>query len=179
VSERQSISHLFVSRDDTPAVQDITMDEARRTEHRAPCTRRDLQCGDCGSSMVLRKSTRFHDPYYRCINFPECRGTLGAHPDGRPRGIPGSYQTRKARIDAHHMFDRIWQQRRMTRPQAYAWMRRTMGLSEHEALISQFSVDQCEKLIKLVREAFPSLRTVWERLRDNPFENVDPTANDD
>jgi ssDNA-binding Zn-finger/Zn-ribbon topoisomerase 1 len=179
VSERQSIEHLFVRRDDSPVVQDITMDEDRRTEHRAPCARRDLKCGDCGSAMVLRKSKRYGTPYYRCLNFPECKGTLGAHTDGRPRGTPGSRQTRQARIDVHNMFDRIWQQGRMSRPQAYAWMRQVMALSEEEAKISQFSAEQCERLISLVGKTFPGLRNVWERLRINPYENVNPTANDD
>jgi ssDNA-binding Zn-finger/Zn-ribbon topoisomerase 1 len=168
-----TLEDLFVRRDDSPVVQDVTMDGPRKTEHRAPCARRDLKCADCGSTMVLRKSKKFSSPFYGCSRFPECRGTHGAHPDGRPKGTPGDRKTKAARIRAHQMFDRLWKMDRMTRGAAYAWMRRQMGITDAQAHIGHFTAEQCERLIVLVGKAFPGLRTIWERMRENPFADDD------
>jgi hypothetical protein len=55
----------------------------------------------------------------------------------------------------------------MTRAQAYAWMRRTMKLTEAEAHILLFGVEQCESLAKLVKQRLPELRNDWDRLRED------------
>lgn len=158
---------------DAPVVEDVDMDGPRKTEHRAPCVRRDLKCGECGSLMVLRKSKKYGSLFYGCSRFPDCKGCHGAHPDGRPLGTPANRKTSEARIRAHDVFDRIWKQRRMTRPQAYAWMRQAMGLSEAEAHIGHFTFEQCEKLIATIKVKFPGVRSAWERLRDNPYADAE------
>jgi ssDNA-binding Zn-finger/Zn-ribbon topoisomerase 1 len=91
------------------------------------------------------KESRF-GPFYGCNRFPQCRATHGAHPDGRPLGIPANKETKQARIRAHDAFDRLWKGGRMTRAQAYGWMQRAMDLSKDEAHIGRFSIEQCEAL---------------------------------
>jgi ssDNA-binding Zn-finger/Zn-ribbon topoisomerase 1 len=129
--------------------------------------------------LLMSKS---YGPFYGCTRFPECRGVHGAYPDGRPRGVPGDKATRRARIRAHKVFDLLWKDKRMTRPKAYAWMRKAMKLKEDEAHIGMFTVQQCEQLIDLVHRKFPGSRTIWDRLRYNPFsetpEDVDPDIGD-
>src|SRR5208282_5226656 len=89
-----NIADLFLNRNaDVPIVEDVDMDGPRKTEHRAPCARRDLKCGECGSLMVLRKSKKYGTPFYGCSRFPECKGAHGAHTDGRPKGTPGDRKT--------------------------------------------------------------------------------------
>ena len=67
-------------------------------------------CPDCGSDMVLKISK--YDPFYGCKRFPKCKASHGAHGDGsgnkwgEPLGIPVDSETRKARQDAHAVFDR-------------------------------------------------------------------------
>jgi hypothetical protein len=120
---------------------------------------------------VLRKSKKFQGQlFYGCAKFPECRGALGAYPDGRPKGIPANRKTAAARQVAHEVFDRLWQQQRMTRPQAYAWLQQVMELPEEAAHIGHLSFDQCERLVALVKTAYPGVRTTWERLRDPSFD---------
>lgn len=166
---------LFETKSDRPLVEDVDMDGRRKTEHRAPCARKDLKCGECGASMILRKSKKFETPFYGCSRFPECKGAHGAHPDGRPIGVPGDRKTNLARIRAHDFFDRIWKEKRMSRSRAYAWMRQAMGLTEAEAHIGKFTAAQCEALVALIKERFPGVLSAWERLRQNPFEDADFT----
>ncbi len=161
-------------RDDSPVVEDVTMDERRKTEHLAPCARRDLKCGECGEVMILRHSKKYGTPFYGCSRFPACKGACGAYPDGRPKSIPSDRKTSEARIRAHAVFDRVWQQKRMSRDQAYAWMRQVMGISNKEAHIGHLTAEQCDQLITHVQTKFPGLRSVWERLKDRLY--GDPNA---
>lgn len=110
----------------------------------------------CGAPMKLRKSA--YGLFWGCTKFPECKVTHGAHPDGKPLGRPGTKEEKKARIEAHAVFDLLWQKSAyskkpvMKRKDAYAWMQKAMGLAKDEAHIGNFDVEQCQKLIKLVNE---------------------------
>lgn len=109
-------------------------------------------CPDCGGEMVLRNSR--YGLFYGCKDFPRCRATHGAHRDGRPLGIPADSDTKRARITAHTVFDRLWKNRYMHRGEAYAWMAREMGLEESEAHIGRFDMNQCERLLAIVDAFF-------------------------
>lgn len=95
--------------------------------------------------MVLRPS-RFGQ-FWGCENFPECRATHGAHPDGRPLGHPADRETKQFRIQAHEIFDRWWHSRNMKRSEAYRAMQRLMDLSPDQAHIAMFDKEQCQQLI--------------------------------
>jgi ssDNA-binding Zn-finger/Zn-ribbon topoisomerase 1 len=128
-----------------------------------PKERCDLKCGDCGALMVLRNSE--FGPFYGCTQYPQCKGTHGAHVNGAPKGRPANKETRLARIQAHKTFDPIWQENLVrSRKSAYSWMQKAMGLTRSQAHISQFDIAQCEKLIRLVYRDYPKLRTRYTRL---------------
>lgn len=123
--------------------------------------------------MECRKG-REGKPFYGCSRYPDCRGSHGAHLDGRPLGVPADKETRKARIEAHRFFDMLWkpsegQKPRMTRPQAYAWMRKKLRLTESEAHFSKMGLDQCAEVVRLIKVHYPGVRTYWDRLNDDPF----------
>jgi ssDNA-binding Zn-finger/Zn-ribbon topoisomerase 1 len=127
----------------------------------------DLKCPECGAAMQLRPSK--HGLFYGCSTFPECKGTHGAHPDGSPLGIPADKVTKRARIQTHRIFDRLWSDHgetpaRMTRGDAYEWMRKAMKLSREEAHIGRFDIDKCDRLQALVKKKYPGVQTVWDRL---------------
>jgi ssDNA-binding Zn-finger/Zn-ribbon topoisomerase 1 len=100
--------------------------------------------------MELRQSR--YGLFWGCSRWPECDGTHGAHPDGRPLGIPADKRTKEARIAAHAAFDRWWKKRRMKRSDAYNVLRRSFGLSEEEAHIGRFTIEQCVRLIAITKE---------------------------
>lgn len=93
---------------------------------------------------------------YACT-LENCRGRHGAHPSGLPLGTPADSKTRKARIDAHEVFDRLWKCRVMTRTEAYRWLREAMGLTANTGHISSLNTEQCKLLEEKMREEFPDL----------------------
>jgi len=116
----------------------------------------DLDCPECGVKMELAPS-QFGKPgrmYYRCSNYPQCRGAHGAHPDGTPLGVPANAQTKQARIQAHNSFDKLWKgdPPLMSRTSAYMEMQDLMGMSSQQAHIGRFSFEECWKLMDLLKE---------------------------
>lgn len=110
----------------------------------------DLACPDCDARIVLRTARQgalAGKPFYGCSTWPACSATHGAHPDGKPLGIPGDRATKDARIRAHAAFDLIWRSGMMSRRGAYSWMRRRFGLSDEDGHIGRFDVAACERLI--------------------------------
>lgn len=122
----------------------------------------DLKCpeADCDGLMVLRDSK--YGPFYSCARYPKCTGSHGAHPDGTPLGKPADKATKAARIVAHAAFDLLWQPKDApySRGAAYFEMRTMMGLSEEEAHIGNFDIDQCTTLIEKVHKRLARLKGV-------------------
>lgn len=146
-----------------------TASTLKRSDHKKyPGERKDLKCGECGKLMRLKPSK--HGPFYGCTAWPECDGAHGAHPDGRPMGIPASKQTRRARIQAHMVFDRIWKKGLKKRHEAYSWLRKAMSLSRSQAHISAFTEEQCNRLIQVVYRDFPEFRTRYSHLLYSEFD---------
>lgn len=109
-------------------------------------------CPECGAPMVLRETKKFTwrngTPrlFFGCSRWPECDGTHGAHPDGRPLGVPADKETKRARTRAHAAFDRLWKVHGMLRSDAYSWMQHALGLSRDEAHVANFDKDTCARL---------------------------------
>lgn len=119
----------------------------------------NLICPDCGAPMILRKTMKFPQRngqpglFYGCQRFPKCKATHGAHPDGRPLGIPGNAETKAARHRAHAAFDDIWEKRLLSRGAAYRWLSKKLG---YEAHMGEMDVEQCERVIALCEAFDPS-----------------------
>ena len=172
---RTILESLFEVKLPKPAVEDISL------RHETPGLgfpeeRIDLPCPQCGGIMKLRMSTKFKSLFYGCQNYPQCDATHGAHRDGSPRGTPGDKATRKARIRAHCVFDRLWQAVEgrdpiMSRPQAYTWLRKAMNLSPDEGHIANFTVEQCDRLQVLVKKLHPTVQNAWDKIAsdDEPY----------
>lgn len=104
-------------------------------------------CGDCGADMNLRPSR--YGRFWGCSNYPECKGTHGAHPNGDPLGIPADRETKNARIKAHAAFDKLhWDS--ASRREAYRWMQSAMGMTKKQAHIAKMNRNQCELLIATI-----------------------------
>lgn len=116
----------------------------------------DVTCPECGAKMRLRYSKKHDRHFYGCERFPDCGGTHGAHPDGSPLGTPADRVTKSARIRAHGAFDRLWKPKGapMTRPQAYAWLAKVMGLKPGEGHIARCTREQCEQVVATILTEF-------------------------
>lgn len=112
-------------------------------------------CPLCQSLMILRTTQKFRYPngdprkFWSCSTWPKCNGIHGAHPDGRPLGIPGDAETKKARIRAHDAFDAVWRGRKWSRSHGYRWLREQLEITKTECHIGNFDVETCERVISL------------------------------
>ncbi len=112
---------------------------------------KELVCPECGAPMILRNSQ--YGKFYGCTKFPVCRATHGAHKDtGEPLGIPGDAETKKLRMEAHELFDKLWITKLMKRQDAYRWLQNAMGMTKDEAHIARFDKQQCRTLIGMLKD---------------------------
>lgn len=107
--------------------------------------------------MVLRRTTKRpgeHGLFYGCSAFPRCRVTHGAHPDGEPLGVPANAETRRARVEAHAVFDKLWRGKSapFTRRDAYRWIAEAMNRSEVH--IAQLDAAGCAELVAIVSKRY-------------------------
>lgn len=123
---------------------------------------RKLQCPNCGpeygSVMVQRIRRSDGSPFWGCERFPRCKATHGAHPDGKPLGVPGTPETKAARKRAHDAFDRLWTEGGMRRDGAYKWLADSMGLSAEAAHMGAFDAKQCELVVELATAKLEGIR---------------------
>lgn len=117
----------------------------------------DVICGQCGSPMQLRTTNKFINKdgsprkFYGCTRWPDCDGTHSAHQNsGKPMGIPADKETKAWRIKAHAMFDPYVKKWFPNRPEGYKFLQNVMGLTSAQAHIGRFTIEQCEKLIKII-----------------------------
>lgn len=74
----------------------------------------ELTCAECGGPMELRETMKhtYRDgrprKFYGCSRYPACKGTVGAHPDGRPLGVPGTREVKALRHELHTLAGQIW-----------------------------------------------------------------------
>lgn len=111
----------------------------------------NLLCPECGKGMVLRTDSKFksHGFWYACSNWPTCRGTHGAHADGSPLGTPANQETKRWRIRAHSVFDRLWQSHIMSRADAYRFLAQNLEIPLDKCHIGSFSMPQCQKVVEI------------------------------
>lgn len=75
-------------------------------------------------------------------------GVLIEHTGTEPLGTLADAATRKARKQAHAMFDGLWKHGHMNRSAAYAWLQAVTGLPEETCHIAHMNVDQCALVVK-------------------------------
>lgn len=105
-------------------------------------------CPGCNAPMVLRSSK--YGVFWGCSNFPMCRETHGAHPDGKPLGFPVDKETRELRTKAHKVCEKIWGDwktiTKQNKQKMYKWLKENTS-SGH---ISQMGKDELIKLIDIL-----------------------------
>lgn len=112
----------------------------------------------CGSSSSLRDNKLLYNgkSYGRgkawiCNRFPECRGSVGCHPDGRPLGTIPDPDTKILRQKLHALIDPIWREGRGSRGSVYGWLKRITG-STKEIHMGETTKEDCIRLFALIKE---------------------------
>lgn len=121
-------------------------------------------CPECGAPMKLRRTAKFkwkngqNRLFYGCSKFPQCDGVHGAHPDGRPLGVPGDKYTKAARQRAHRQFDALLAERGWSKGKAYRWLGEQMGMKTREEVkakchIAMFDAATCQQVERICADA--------------------------
>ena len=115
-----------------------------------------MECPDCGSIMILRRTTKFKTKdgkdrmFWGCSKWPECNATHGAHPDGTPLGIPANKKTKEMRMRVHRLLEQNWGEWRTTtkkqKQQMYAWLKKNAP-KEHIAEMTYDELIETEKIL--------------------------------
>lgn len=96
--------------------------------------------------VPLERSSTRYGARYDCM----CEGCTVMCWAGRT-STPADLPTRKARIEAHAVFDKLWTHNRGRRD-LYANLAKSMGLSKSKCHIGMFDVEQCQKVIEFCEE---------------------------
>jgi ssDNA-binding Zn-finger/Zn-ribbon topoisomerase 1 len=150
----------------------------RRRPRRIGQTYPDVRCGDCGATMVLRCTDKYHYHdgrprlFYGCGRFPDCRSIHGAHPDGYPLGVPADARTREARQHVHAVVAVYAQAHRLSMPEMYEFLAAGLEMDDDECHIGKFDLAQCRAAILLCAET-----EGHQRYAD--YEDTDPDAGTD
>lgn len=107
----------------------------------------------CGSECVYKDSKGLYAKSYGmrwiCKRFPACRGSVGAHPDGKPLGSVPDEPTKKLRGQLHSIVDAVWshkrtgRERHQARGSAYRWLSDITGWPIDICHIGMMNERQC------------------------------------
>ena len=113
-------------------------------------------CRYCGSEVVFTSNAEIYGKEYgngKCYLCRNCRALVGVHTETlTPLGTLANEELRKARNEAHLYFDKLWKSKKMKRNEAYKWLANKMNLKKEDTHIALFEIEQCKKVIILVRE---------------------------
>lgn len=106
------------------------------------------QCKLVDSKIVYRG--RSFGMIYLCSNFPDCDAYVGAR-NGSPLGSPARHELRELRKRCHAKLDPLWQSGKMTRTEAYEFLRKIMGLIDlADAHVAQFNEERCRRFLSRI-----------------------------
>lgn len=84
-----------------------------------------VKCPECSADMILRNSK--YGKFYGCSTFPVCQATHGAHPNGKPLGVPGNTELKLLRMKAHAQLESLfgkWETlTRKAKNKMYVWLK--------------------------------------------------------
>lgn len=107
-----------------------------------------------------------HKQFYLC---EDCNAYVGCHGGTtRPLGVPANAELRKARLDTHNKFDRLWKEEnyiprsstantkgsRLSRSSAYILLAAHMNLNTKDTHIGQFNIKQCQQALAFVKKYY-------------------------
>lgn len=121
-------------------------------------------CPYCGKRSVVATGAKVYPNrpdlsdgwYFAC--WP-CRAWVGTHErSGKPLGRLANAELRSAKQRAHAVFDPLWKAKmrrdkvsqKVARGAGYTWLADQLGIKPEDCHIGEFSVEQCEEVVRLV-----------------------------
>lgn len=112
-------------------------------------------CPYCSKPSVLTSGAEVYPhvpslsmkPFYVCR---PCDASVGCHPGTvTPLGRLADAQLRRAKSDAHRLFDPLWQKGKMKRTAAYRWLAQQMRVDPKDCHIGMFDSEQCRRVAQI------------------------------
>lgn len=90
--------------------------------------------------------------FYQC---EPCQAHVGCHRRAphKPLGTLAKPALRRARSQAHAVFDPLWRKGAMTRDEAYEWLSRQLELPVDDCHIGQFDMLTCQRVLMICAKA--------------------------
>lgn len=112
-------------------------------------------CPYCGNKAILvtgeviytHRSDLYDKLFWLC---EPCNAYTGCHKNSNsPLGVIANGELRKAKIDAHNNFDKLWRNNNTSRKKAYKWLANELSMPEGECHIGYFDLEKCNTVAKL------------------------------
>ena len=104
-----------------------------------------------GYEIYPHRPDLYRKTFWRCV---PCKAYVGCHKNSdTPLGRLANAELRKAKLEAHTVFDPLWRRGTMSRRHAYALLAQKMGIPANQAHIGMFDVPQCRQ-VKEIFEAY-------------------------
>ena len=112
-------------------------------------------CPYCGAPVVLRsadgiyKENSNNTMLYVCSRYPECNTYIRTIPGtSLPLGTLADGTLRRARLETHRSFNRLYLSGLMSKDGAYDWLAMFLQAPKQEAHIARLDLYDCQKLIE-------------------------------
>lgn len=112
----------------------------------------------CGAKASLQNNSLLYNgksygngKAWICTRFPECRGAVGTHPDGRPLGSIVDQATKNLRMEVHALIDPLWRHGKWSRKRVYKKLSAAIGKTYHTG---DMNAKDCEKLLEMIPKLF-------------------------
>jgi len=129
--------------------------------------RKIIKC-HCGAHAMKRPASVVHGDkaqgkyLYICSRYPACDSYVGVHKKNlEPLGTLANKEMRLKRIEAHRIFNRLWESGLMKKWEAYSWLAATLCLNRQQAHIALFSVYMCNEVIAECKRALKNNNIEW------------------
>lgn len=116
-----------------------------------------MKCQYCenDAELVTGEEVYPHLPHlhankiWRCV---PCKAWVGCHKGtDKPMGRLANAELRKAKMEAHAIFDPIWREGKRTRKEAYQWLAEKLNMPFKKCHIGYFDVDKCNQVVAVCR----------------------------
>lgn len=117
-------------------------------------------CPYCKSKTKQTSETDIYGRKYSgrmvvvCLNYPKCNSYVGCHKDGKPLGRLANKELRKAKIDAHNSFDRLWKENLIERSELYKRLSEHLEIPIEYTHIGMFNVNTCKEVQRWANEIY-------------------------
>lgn len=145
-----------------------------------------IKCDYCGEDAQLVKGNVIYSgkrlrhlwkkQYWYC---EPCSAWVGCHRGtSRPLGRLANNALRRAKINAHEAFDRIWKGGVFSRAEAYRWLAEQLHILPEECHIARFDLERCRRVVVICRGFDPgevqACRQRWSKVGWGNSKSVEP-----